>query len=260
MLLKSTLKIFFMFIFCLQFVSCTNQDAEEKSATSAEDAAETESVNNVSNILERFSNKISSASTIKVKYETGFDVVQDIGQHIEFGNSSEFLIKRPDKGHLEFTSRSGETRQFNFDGNLISFSTKNAKVYAQIEKPGTLDEALDHITETLQTPIPLAELFSSDLPETLKTQVRSSALIGNPILKGVETNHIALRAQDVDAQVWLDTETDLPKKIKITYKKAEKYPQFWAVFHEWQLDEPIDDTEFNIDFEGYQKILFSPVN
>ena len=260
MFLKSILKTLLIFIFCLQIVSCTNQDTEKESAAKTDNPAESESINDVSNILDRFSNKISSASTIIVKYETGFDVVQDIGQHIEFGNSSKFLIKRPNKGHLEFTSRTGEEKQFNFDGNLISFSTKNLKVYAQVEKLGSLDEAIDHLTETLQTPIPLAELFSSDLPETLNTQLKSSSLIGNTTIDGVLTNHIALRGQKVDAQLWLDVKTDLPKKIKITYKRAEKYPQFWAVFHEWQLNEPIDDSEFNVNFEGYQKILFSPVN
>ena len=94
----------------------------------------------------------------------------------------------------------------------------------------------------------------------MANQIRSKALINRAYVNGVETFNIVARAENVDAQIWLDVSSFLPARLKLNYKKEPGNPQFWANFTNWQLGTPIDDGKFVMNYEGFEKIQFSPIN
>jgi hypothetical protein len=211
-------------------------------------------------VLKRMADFLSKAPRFSTTVEIGFDVVQDSGQKIEFGETRKITIRRPDHVRIETTKRDGSVSGFFFDGKEIAVFNVQDKVYATVPKPGTLDAAFDYFTDDLDMRLPLADLLSSDLPKLLQERVREVDYVGQAAIAGVPCDHIALRGDRVDIQFWIAKgEQPLPHRLVITYTLAEGQPQFWAQFSEWNLSPEVPDSLFAFTpAAGAAKIAFMP--
>jgi hypothetical protein len=112
-------------------------------------------------LLKRTADFMSQTQRFSVMVDTGFDVVQDSGQKLEFGETRKIVVRRPDHARIDITKRDGDTSGFIFDGQEIAVFNTREHVYATAAKPGTFDEAVDYFINTLDMRFPLAEMFSS---------------------------------------------------------------------------------------------------
>jgi hypothetical protein len=211
-------------------------------------------------ILKRMADYLSQAQRLSVTADIGFGVVQDSGKKIEFGETRKIVVRRPDHARIDITKRDGAISGFIFDGKEITFFNTRENVYATAAKPGTLDEAIDYFINDLDMRFPLAELLSSQLAETLPKKVRAAYYLGQESIAGVPCDHLALRGDQADLQLWIaQGEQPLPRRLVITYKHAEGQPQFWAQFSEWNLfpDVPDSLSAFTPP-EGAAKIALAP--
>jgi hypothetical protein len=210
-------------------------------------------------LLKRMADFLSQAQRFSVIVDIGFDVVQDSGQKIEFGEIRKMVISRPDRARIDITKRDGATSGFIFDGKEIAVFNTRENVYATAAKPGTLDEAIDYFINDLDMRLPLAELFSSELAETLPAKVRAAYYVEPASIAGVSCDHLAFRGDQADIQLWIaQGDQPLPRRQVITYKNAAGQPQFWAQFSEWNLSPDIPDSLFAFTPpEGSAKIAFT---
>jgi len=210
-------------------------------------------------ILQRMADFLSQAQRFSVTTEIGFDVVQASGEKLEFGETRQFLIRRPDRVQVAITKRDGDTSGFIFNGQEIAVFNTREKVYATAARPGTLDEAIAYFINDLDMRFPLAELFSTRLAEALKAKVRSAYNVGPERIMGVPCEHIALRGDEADMQLWVaQGDQPLPCRLVITYRAAEGQPQFWAQFSDWNLSPDVSDAQFVFTPpEGAAKIAFA---
>jgi hypothetical protein len=210
-------------------------------------------------ILKRMADFLSQTQRFSVTVDTGFDVVQDSGQKIEFGETRKIVVRRPDHARIDITKRDGATSGFIFDGKEIAVFNTRENVYATAAKPGTLDEAIDYFMNDLDMRFPLADLLSSKLAETLSARVRAIYYVEQASIAGVPCDHLAFRGDQADAQLWIaQGDQPLPYRLVITYKKAEGQPQFWAQFSDWNLSPDVPDSLFVFTPpEGAAKIAFA---
>jgi hypothetical protein len=211
-------------------------------------------------MLTRMADFLSKAQSFSTTVDVGFDVVQDSGQKIEFGETRKITIRRPDHVRIETTKRDGSVGGFFFDGKEIAVFNVQDKVYATVPKPGTLDAAFDYFTNDLDMRLPLAELLSSDFPKLLQERVREVDYVEQEAIAGVPCDHLALRGDRVDMQMWIAKgEQPLPHRLIITYTLAEGQPQFWAQFSQWNLAPEVPDSLFAFTpAAGAVKIAFMP--
>jgi hypothetical protein len=190
--------------------------------------------------------------------DIGFDVVQDSGQKIEFGETRKIVVRRPDHARIDITKGDGATSGFIFDGKEIALFNTRGNVYATAARPGTLDQAIDYFMSDLDMRFPLADLLSSKLPETLPARVRAAYYVEPASIAGVPCDHLALRGDQADGQLWIaQGDQPLPHRLVITYK-AEGQPQFWAQFSDWNLSPDVPDSLFVFTPpEGAAKIAFA---
>jgi hypothetical protein len=202
---------------------------------------------------------LSKASRLRVTVETAYDVVQDTGQKIEFGETRIVTIRRPDRARVDVTKRDGGRRGFLFDGTQLAVFDVDEKVFATAPKAGTLDAALEHLTRDLGMRMPLAELFASDLPEETKKLGRTARWVGAETLGGVATDHVALRGDTADLQLWIASGGEPhARRIVITYRLAEGQPQFTANFSDWDFAPEVSDGLFTFaPAEGAERIPFA---
>ncbi len=195
--------------------------------------------------IEAMGNLLAKAQRLGVAVDCTYDVVQESGQKIEFGERRELRLRRPDRARFDVIRRDGSRRGLVFDGTQLTAFDLDEKVYATVQKPGTFDAALAYYTRELKMRLPLRELFAADFPQQLKDVLGSARLVGKERIGGVATDHVAFRGDTADVQLWIARDGDaLPQRIVITYRLAEGQPQFEADFHGWTFNPDVPDSAF----------------
>jgi len=209
----------------------------EKSALS-EDAAK---------IMARMTDFISATPAFSLVSDTGHEVMHKNGQLLEFGSRLTLTIQRPSKAIGRFDSRNGDSSTTILDGEAISVLsvTGDIYVYDTTGQPGDIDTSLEFLANQLEIPRQLRDFFSKDLTASLGSAVKSGYYVGESMISGVLCDHLALRGEKEDVQVWIaQGDQPVPRRIVISYREIEGRPQFWAQFAEWDFSPELSDTTF----------------
>lgn len=210
-------------------------------------------------VVKRMAVFLSQAQRFSVTADMGFDAVQDNGQKIEFGETRKILLSRPDRLRVDDTKRDGSESELIFDGKSIMLYYAGDNVYAVVEKPGTVDDAVSYFVNDLGMRLPLAEMLSSKLSENIAGETISAAYVEKASIQGVPCDHVILRGADADMQLWVAQGAEpLPQRVVITYYHLDGRPQFWAQFSDWNLKPKVSDKLFSVTPpEGAVKIEFA---
>jgi hypothetical protein len=201
---------------------------------------------------------LARAQGFSVTIRAGFDVVQDTGQKITFGERRKVTLSRPDRLRVEAEESDGKRTLVIYDGKAISVFNPDDNVYGQIEKAGSVDDVVRYVIQDLGIRLPLALLLVSTLPAELDQRLQSISYVERNTLTAVPTDHLAGRGADVDFEVWISADdTPLPQRVAITYKNEEGAPQYRAEFSDWKLNPDVSPVElaFNPP-DGAQRIPF----
>jgi len=201
---------------------------------------------------------MARAPSVSVTMRSGYDAIQADGQRIEFGERRRILMQRPDKFRVDVERSDGERGAVVFDGRWITAFNARENVYARVEKPGTLDQALVHMVRDLRATLPLARMFTTGFPVDLDKRVTSVVLVEECSLFDVPTDHVAARSQEVDMQLWIARGAEpLPRRVIITYKNAPGEPQFRADLSEWSVPAKLDAAAFAfVPPAGAEQIMY----
>src|SRR4029450_8351727 len=154
-------------------------------------------------VLKRMTEFLTQAQRFSFPVDTGFDGVQDSGQKIEFGETRQIVLRRPDRLRIEVTKRNGAKSGMFFDGKDIAVFNTTETLYATIARPGPVDDAIAYFLHDRDMRLPLAELLSSQLARTLSEHVRAAAYVEPSQIAGVPCDHLALREDQADLQLWV---------------------------------------------------------
>lgn len=204
---------------------------------------------------------LSKAGIFSFTAETEYDAQQRNGQKIEFGGVRKVTVERPNKVRTDIVERDGSKKAFIFDGKDIYYSDLGQNVYASVPRPGDINQAMDYFTESLQMPLPLGQLISSDVSEMVKKEISAGGFVDQSTINGVLCDHLAFRTENIDLQVWIASEGDpLLMRLLIDFKNAPSEPQFRAMFKDWNFKPDISDSLFLFKpADGMQKIAFAPL-
>jgi hypothetical protein len=213
---------------------------------------------NAEPILKRMAEFLAKTQQFSVNLNDNFDVVQESGQKIEFGETRKITISRPNGLRVDLEESNGEKHTVLYDGKNITVFSPSQNVYAQTTKPGGIDEAVRYFLKDLHMRLPLAALLLSRFPAEVESRTQSLDYVEKTLIDGVPTHHLAGRTETVDYQVWIaEGAQPLPLRVVLTYKNAEGQPEFRAQFSDWNLAPKIQDSQFVFTPpEGARKIAF----
>lgn len=184
----------------------------------------------------RMANFLARLEQFSVRLRSGYDVVQESGQKIEFGEEREITLVRPNRFRVNARTSDGEASMVVFDGKVVTAFNATDNLYASSELAGDIDAAIAHFVRDLRMRLPLALLFVTTLPKELERRLTEAEIVETATLADQSYLHIAARGDSVDLQVWLPaTGNPLPHRIILTYKHEEGQPQYWANFTDWNL-------------------------
>ncbi len=209
-------------------------------------------------IMARMTDYISAAPAFSLLADTGYEVVQKNGHVLEFGSQLTLAIQRPSKAIGRFDSRDGGSSTTVLDGEAIWVYIAKENIYDTTSQPGDIDGSLDFLSKQLGIPLQLRDFFSKDLTASLGSAVQSGYYVGESMISGVMCDHLALRSEKEDVQVWIARGVEpVPRRIVITYRQIEGQPQFWAQFTDWNFSPELSDTTFTFSPPGdAQRVRF----
>ena len=187
---------------------------------------------------------LAGLDSFSVKLISGFDVMQESGQKIQFLEARDIVLERPDRMRAEEQRGDGLGRLVLFDGSKVTVWHGESGVFAQADQPGSVDDTVVYFERDLGMRLPLAGLLTTRLPSELERRIRMVDYVEMTDVLGEPAHHLAGRTNGLDIQVWITAgKRPLPIRIVLTYPDAGR-PQFWAQFSEWNLRPRTRDAMF----------------
>jgi hypothetical protein len=212
-------------------------------------------------ILKSMSSYLGKTKAFSVNTDIDFEVVSRNGQKLQLSSFATAVLKRPAKFHIQRKGMIADA-EFIFDGKTLTMHGKKRNVYARMEVPGTIDDAIRAYELETGIPAPGADLFFSDPYAALSPGIKSSTYLGTAYVNGIKCHHLAFREDKVDWQLWVKAgDSPLPMKYVITTKWHTAAPQYEIRFREWNTKPRINDEQFTFSAPaGAKRLETIPVN
>jgi hypothetical protein len=185
-------------------------------------------------ILKAMSDYVSSQKTIEITFDSDIEIITPQMEKIQFTNSGEALLSRPDKLRAHRVGGYSDVVLF-FDGKTASVFGKNINGYAQFDAPGTVDQLIEALRQGHGIALPGADLLLSNSYNVLVAGVLEAKHIGRGVVDGRECEHLAFRNFDTDWQIWVEVgKSPIPRKMVITSKTLNSAPQYTLRVKGWK--------------------------
>ena len=153
-------------------------------------------------ILRSMSTYLGGATVFSANADIDNEIVTQEGQKLQLSSYATIIMERPARFHVQRKGMFADVA-FIFDGKTLTLYGKKLNVYAQVEVPGTIDDAIRAVELETGLDAPGADLLFSDPYAVLSSGVESSAYIGTAYVNGVECHHLSFREAKVDWQLWV---------------------------------------------------------
>jgi hypothetical protein len=196
-------------------------------------------------LLKAMSDYLGAQKAISFSYDTNLEVVTKDHQKLLLASSGKIELGRPDK--LRATRFGGFANvEMVFDGKTVTIFGKDANLYTQAEVPGTVDHLIDEMRDKLGRPVPGADLLLPDAYDKLMEDVTDVKDLGSGVIGGVECDHLAFRAKEVDWQIWI-AQGDQPRPCRyvITATKVDQGPQYSIQISDWKTGIDVVAEEYS---------------
>ncbi len=196
-------------------------------------------------MLKEMSEYMAAQKTLSFSYDATLEVVTMDDQKLALVSSGTVNLERPNK---IFTTRTGGLAdvEMSFDGKTMTLLGRNQNIYTQVKAPGTVDQLVDELRFKYNRPLPAADLLLADSYEALTFDVTDVKDLGSGVVGGVECDHLAFRAKEVDWQIWIaQGEHPYPCRYSITSKLISGGPQYTIQTRNWKTGDKVSAADFS---------------
>jgi hypothetical protein len=187
-------------------------------------------------ILKSMSDFMAKQQNLSLAFDSDIEIITPTIEKIQFTNSGEVTLSRPDKLRARRMSGYAEVELI-FDGKAVSVFGKHLNSYASAEAPGTIDQLIDKLRNEMGVELPAADLLLSNSYEALTADVNEAKYVGHGVIDGVECHHLAFRTPETDWQIWVELgDRPMPRKYVITSKTMAAAPQYTLRIKRWNAD------------------------
>ena len=241
----------------VSLVLATGPVAAQQAATPA--PATTDSQQEATALLKSMADYLAGMDYFRCTTTNGYETVQSNGQKVEFGETREIFLARPNRLRVEEVASDGVSDLTLFDGRQITTVSAGFNVYAQAPQPPSLEDALVYFVRDLRMRAPLALLLSTHVRTDLLELAKNVEYVESTKIGRKDAHHVAAQSESVDFEFWIaDGKKPLPLRVVITYKTAPGQPKFWSDISNWQTNRKLSDKRFQLELpEGARQIPFA---
>jgi hypothetical protein len=212
-------------------------------------------------ILKRMTDYLGSLPQFSVYLQHTLEDMHD-DHRVDLDASARAIISRPNKILAEQKLGDQTEQVFYYDGKTLTVCNPGDKVYATEPAPGTIDETLHFVRDSLGLTIPVSDLLYTNAYSLLMQGVTLATVEGKAVIGGVKCNHLLFSRPGVDFQVWVqDGGPPLPLKYVVTDTTTCLRPSFTTVLSDWNTAPAVPDARFTfVPPQGAKQISFLPIN
>ena len=190
-------------------------------------------------LLKAMSDYVAAQTAISFDYDSNLDVVTEDGLKIGLASSGSIALERPDK--LRVTRHGGFADvELVFDGTTATLYGKGQNAYATVAAPGSIDQLADTLRDTYHLPLPGGDLLAADGGAAMMPKVKQVLDLGSGVIGGTECDHVALRGEDVDLQVWIaQGDAPHPCRVAISSPGVAGQPQYTVTISDWKAGDAV---------------------
>jgi hypothetical protein len=211
--------------------------------------------NDAKNLLKAMSDYLAAQKSISFDFDTSLEVVTADQQRLALASSGSVNLSRPDKIRATRTGGFADVEML-FDGKTVTLLGKNLNLYTRAQVSGTVDNLVDQLRDKFNRPLPAADLLMSNPYDELMQSVTEIRDVGSGIIRGQECDHLAIRTEEVDWQIWIaQGPSPFPCRYIVSSKKVGGGPQYTLDIRNWQagVDAGIGDFSFKAP-EGAKEV------
>lgn len=187
-------------------------------------------------LLKAMSDYVGAQQTIKLSFDSDIEIITPQLEKIQFTNSGEALVKRPNKLRAHRAGGYSDVSMF-FNGKVMSIYGKHINGYATLEAPGNIDQLIHLLRQGHGVAMPGADLLTTNSYETLSAEIQEAKYIGHGVIGGKDCEHLAFRNVDTDWQLWVEVgKNPIPRKMVITSKTLNSAPQYTLHIKNWETE------------------------
>lgn len=203
----------------------------------------------------QMSNYLQSLSGFSVHAETITAFNFPSGDKLHASRAVDLYLQRPNRIRANVISANREV-QFFYDGRQGFIYTPQQRYYAQFPASPTINQAIDQAQSRYGIVMPLLSLTRSDLATIILSRTNRGYYIGPSMVNGIRAQHVALRGQKLELEIWIqDGPTPLPLMIITTEYKEKGAPSFIATLSCWNTAPTYTEDIFTfVPPSGAQKI------
>jgi hypothetical protein len=203
----------FQSIGALLLISQTGYSAQ-KSAADVEPKVKT--------TLEKMVKYLESVENLAFTAASTTEDVSSTLQKLQSDTSLEAVLQYPNK--VYFKKSGNEQMSLWFDGQTVTILDRTANKYSKVALVGSLQDLVNKLDD-LGIEAPLAGILNRGILKHVEDHVFKGDHYGLTELDGKPMEHLALRQDSIDWQLWTCAETGAPKKVVITSKMLAGAPQ-----------------------------------
>lgn len=197
------------------------------------------------NLLKGMSDTLANAKTLSFKARSLVPIAAPNGQLISLFGNSRVVMQRPDKLFVESRGDLFPNDLY-YNGKTVTAIGlgKNFYVERETESP-TLDDAILSANPGADALAPFIEMLVSDPYAMLTYELLTAMVVGQSVIDGVKTDHLAFTSKGVDWELWIGTHDKLPHLMVVSHREGERQPTFTVAFSNWKLNAPVPARTFN---------------
>jgi hypothetical protein len=197
-------------------------------------------------LLAAMSDYMTGLETFRFNFDSTLEIVTTDDQKIGLANSGTVAVARP--GTIHATRVGGfSSMELGFDGSTFTLVGQNTNTYAQTAMEGTVDSMIDTLRADYGVILPGADLLMANPQEVLLEGVTDVKDLGSGVIGGQECDHIALRNDELDLQIWIaQGDTPHPCRYVLSAREVPHQPQYDIQISNWSTDVAADDLTVEI--------------
>jgi hypothetical protein len=194
-------------------------------------------------LVKRMSDTLAAAGAFTYRSSSAIELRAKTGQFVTLFADSEVALQRPNKLQVRVT---GEVPNFQlyYDGRSVTAYSPKDNVYSTASAPAKIDEMLELVHQKANIHFPASDLMLTDPYAALARDLRSGFVVGPATVDGTACEHLAFRAPDSNWEIWIETQSALPRRLLVTYTSVVNFPRLAVELSNWNLTPKMDPGRF----------------
>jgi hypothetical protein len=177
------------------------------------------------------------AHTIRVYANQGKD-------QLHIAHDFEATIRRPDRLLIAGTGDDG-LRKLIYDGSNVVLARGDAKTYATLPVPNTIQQMMHVVMGRFGVDFPLADFLTDAPDKAFLTGVTTGHEVNTVTIDGVPCRHLVFsQPPGIELELWLEKDRAVPRRLIVIDNVLPGSPNFVAEMSNWNFGVHPADVDF----------------